>query len=546
MKFSSKLIMIILSLNLGFISCNKGNPKDAIFVQDEAIKYNQKYDGEQDIIIIDGKKLKNNYIAKVDLSHLEGKDVLVQLSCQMMIKDSTNAESMVSWKINEPSENFPTLYEDKVPLNEWVYFKSEVSAFLGAKRNLTLNSNGSPKQNMTIYLKNVKLNLIYDESNTTEAKANWKDAPSLWQAYKDYFDYFGLAVGYNNELNTDEIQKGLKHQVNCYTMGNEFKPDFIFNWKKVTKTVGFVAEDGKTYQVPDKVDFGSAKLCLEIAKKLGLIMRGHVLVWHSQTPDWFFREDYSQDKNKNLVDKATMNARIEWYIKTVLEFVDNFEKTNNDGKHIIKYWDVVNEAVSDNPTSTKWLREDSNWYRVYGSEEFIINAFRYANKYAPKDVLLTYNDYNEYVPAKTNAICNLVKEIQNTKDARIDVVGMQSHVKMDFPSLTDYENAIKKYAALGVDVQVTELDIANGQERYNSLKLREVYKKYFEMFIRNRKTSEKNGIMGVTIWGTTDDRTWLNNMSEYSGHKQYPLLFNPDCSVKPAFYGVLEAATDNK
>ncbi|MBR5646458.1 MAG: endo-1,4-beta-xylanase [Treponema sp.] len=550
MKKIINIICLITALLALTVSCDKKGKQDAVFVEDEAIKYNQKFDGADNVIVIDGKKLKNNYLAKIPLDSLEGRDILVQMSCEMMIEDPTGTESMVSWKINEPNENFPTLFEDKVTPGKWVYFKSETSTMLGPKRSITLNAMGSQKQNLKIYLKNFKYNVIYDESDETAVKVDWKDAPSLWQAYKDYFDYFGLAVGYKGELNTSEIQSGLKHQVNCYTMGNEFKPDFIFNWQKVTQTVDFTAENGQSYKVPATIDFGSAKECLKIAKDNGFIMRGHVLVWHNQTPDWFFRVNYSQNKNDAFVDKQTMNARLEWYIKTVMKFVDEFEKTENNGNHIIKYWDVVNEAVSDNATAEKWVRENSNWYEIYGNEEFIINAFRYANKYAPKDVLLTYNDYNEYVPAKRDAICTLVQEIKATKDARIDVVGMQAHVKIDWPSIANandsFEAAVQKYASLGVDVQVTELDIANGKQRYNSQKLREVYKKYFEMFIRNRKTDAKNGIIGVTIWGTTDDRTWLNALGEYSGSRQYPLLFNADYSVKPAFYGVLEAAQDAK
>ena len=338
-------------------------------------------------------------------------------------------------------------------------------------------------------------------------------------------------------------------------MGNEFKPDFIFRWSLPRQFKDFKGENGKTVKVPSYTlkGFETCADILEATKKNNLEMRGHVLVWHSQTPDWFFTENYDYDSE--LVDKDTMNARMEWYIKTVLEFVANWEKENNNGKHIIKHWDVVNEACADGATDQKWLREDSNWFKVYGSEEFIVNAFRYANKYAPKDVSLVYNDYSSYNGStrsangggKTNAILKVVDAIQAAPDARIDAVGMQSHVQMEYPPVSgnvndSFEAAVKKFIAKGVNVQITELDIANAKKLYSPMKLKAKYKEYFEMFIRNKKTANKKGIEGVTIWGVTDDGTWLNSQSQYKGHTQYPLLFTEDYECKPAFFGIVEAA----
>ena len=100
----------------------------------------------------------------------------------------------------------------------------------------------------------------------------------------------------------------------------------------------------------------------------------------------FFKENYSTDANAAYVDKATMTARQEWYIKSVLDYVRTWEEENNGGKRIITTWDVVNEAVADGAGGKKWLREDSDWFRIYQSEEFLLNAFRYANKYAPSDL----------------------------------------------------------------------------------------------------------------------------------------------------------------
>ena len=123
---------------------------------------------------------------------------------------------------------------------------------------------------------------------------------------------------------------------------------------------------------------------------------------------------------------------------------------------------------------------------------------------------------------------------------------MQSHVRINTPITgpNGYENAVKKFLEKGVDVQVTELDIANGNQKYSGIKLKAKYKEYFKMFLANRKTPEKNGISGVTIWGLSDQGTWLDNQPEYKGFKQYPLLFDGNMNCKPAFWGVLEAAQE--
>ena len=148
-------------------------------------------------------------------------------------------------------------------------------------------------------------------------------------------------------------------------------------------------------------------------------VRGHVLVWHSQTPEWFFHEDY--DASKDYVGTEEMNRRLEWYIATVL---DHFTGVDSPYHGMFYGWDVVNEAVSDQGTKYRTDAENageplsqathgsnSSWWHVYQSNEFILNAFRYANKYAPADLELYYNDYNEFNLHKKNGIIQLIKVI---------------------------------------------------------------------------------------------------------------------------------------
>ena len=286
-----------------------------------------------------------------------------------------------------------------------------------------------------------------------------------------------------------------------------------------------------------------------------LKMRGHVLTWHSQTPDGFFTENYKpvyDEQTKaitNFVSKEVMTARHEWYIKTVLDCVAQWEKANGyagkgTGNHLIWAWDVVNEAMADDasdPSTDSWLRGStagtkdkdpanggSRWYEIYKNEEFIINAFRFANAYAPADVKLCYNDYNEYMTNKTSAIEHIADLIKNGSEQtvggknvkpRLDAIAMQSHVGTSWPSLSEYESALKKFLAIA-DVHVSELDF-NAETQQAAEK---AYADYFKM-LKNYGKNYRNPykITCVTIWGINNESSWINPSN---GKTTYPLLFN--------------------
>ena len=348
---------------------------------------------------------------------------------------------------------------------------------------------------------------------TADKMVSWMEAPSLKDAYAGKIDYIGVAVPHTQWpsntkiLPSASVQAGMKRHFSSFTMENEMKPDSIMGtyYPGAPKNFeDFTDSQGTTIKVPkNQLQFGTVDQCLNIAKKNGIKMRGHVLVWHSQTADWFFKEGYKS--SGKLVDKATMTARQEWYIKSVLEHIKEWEDENNDGKRIIYCWDVVNEAANDG--GTKLRDGGSNWYSIYKNDEFIVNAFRFANKYAPKDVLLAYNDYNECMSNKRAMILKIIDSVKShEKDSklptRIDVLGMQSHVKQGNPSITEYEKTIQMYAAKGLDVHITEIEIASMSkaDAENPEKLKQSYKDTFEMFLRNAKTQNKNGITGVTFW----------------------------------------------
>lgn len=555
-----KTILLLTSvLSLLFISCKDSSPANiinhdgsvSILKVDEdgkAVSYNKNYKGFSGVTSVKLSKTTKRNPITVDLSQYSNKDVLIDFNMDFYIDDPSGKTNTVVWVLNDVDAKLPHLADEKIEANKWTSLHSQLFIHLGENRQIFLSGAGFDKENVTIYIKNMNIQISGEGIGTMKSLSEtWTQAPSIKEAYKGIFDYFGLAVTYNECLERGEIQEGVKYHADTITMGNEFKPDFVFGWVQPFEYTEFTGEDGKTYSVPkDRPRFDTVDKCLQICKDNGLKMRSHVLVWHSQTPEWFFMEEYGMGDSIDYVGVDEMNARLEWYIKTFMEHVANWEKENNNGEHIIVTWDVVNEAASDGATDDAYLRTESYWYETYKSVDFIVNAFRYANKYAPADVELVYNDYNCYQDNKLKAICKIIDAIQAAPDARIDALGMQSHVNINSPAITgkrSFESAVQTFVSKGLNVQVTELDIANGNEAYNPYKLKGVYKDYFKMFIKNRKTESSKGIEGVSIWGLEDEGTWLNNLSQYRGTTQYPLLFTgEDLKCKPAFYGVLEAA----
>ncbi|MDE7358736.1 MAG: endo-1,4-beta-xylanase, partial [Lachnospiraceae bacterium] len=271
-----------------------------------------------------------------------------------------------------------------------------------------------------------------------------------------------------------------------------------------------------------------------------IMVRGHVLVWHSQTPEWFFHEDYNVDKP--YVDKQTMLARMENYIRQVME---HYEGEDSEYKGMIYAWDVVNEAVNDTDGG---MRTDSSWFRVFYNFDYVEWAFVYANQYAPAYVKLFYNDYNDTNAKKADGICRLIEKIKANPDARIDGMGMQGHYDMNF-SAAEFEESARKYAALVDEIQITELDLkasagfdgTDTEEEYR--KQADVYKSLYDA-VKSLK-QEGVSITAIVFWGTDDRHSWLQSANAAGGSAdgtrvQCPLLFDKDYQVKPAFWAFVD------
>ena len=380
----------------------------------------------------------------------------------------------------------------------------------------------------------------------------------------------------SSEISDDTLMALVKKHFNAVTFGNELKPDALFNYQigqsVDSTTITFQGKELKVPVVNDKqenLDFSRADAMLDKILEWNnanpnnkIRVRGHVLVWHSQPPEWFFHEDY--DVAKPYADKETMNRRLEWFIFSVFDHY--FGKAAN-GKYdgLFYGWDVVNEAVNGNTyrddkvisdasdTSTSDTRHGSNsmWWRVYKSNEFIINAFKYANKYAPNDVELYYNDFGETDNTKCEGIVKLINDVKSADGTRLDAFGMQAHYNVDGFSAAQFKSVAKKYAQAAGKVQLTELDFkasstydgtaATRESEYT--KMAYCHKNLYEA-IKALK-AEGTNVSGLTVWGVIEPNSWLHSQSDLgggaSGSAQCPLLFDGNYKAKPAYWAYVDA-----
>ena len=377
-----------------------------------------------------------------------------------------------------------------------------------------------------------------------------------------------------SEISDDTLMELVEKHFNAVTFGNELKPDALFNYQidgnsVPTKTITF---EGEELQVPvvndagDSLDFSRADAMVDKILEWNnahpdqkIRIRGHVLVWHSQTQEWFFHENY--DITKPYVNKETMNRRLEWFISSVFDHYFG-EAANGKYDGLFYGWDVVNEAVigntyrTDKVSAAESLSEirhgnNSSWWHVYESNEFIINAFKYANKYAPANVELYYNDFGETDNTKCEGIVKLINDVKSAEGTRLDALGMQAHYNVDGFSAAQFKSVAKKYAQAAGKVQLTELDFkasstydgtaATKESEYT--KMAYCHKNLYEA-IKALKAEGAN-VSGITVWGVIEPNSWLHSQSNLgggaSGSAQCPLLFDGNYKAKPAYWAYVDA-----
>lgn len=272
----------------------------------------------------------------------------------------------------------------------------------------------------------------------------------------------------------------------------------------------------------------------------GMTVIGHCLIWHSQLPDWFCVDDKGKD-----VSPEVLKQRMKTHIQTV---VGRYK-----GK--VKGWDVVNEAIVEDGSYRK-----SKFYEILG-EEFIPLAFQYAHEADP-DAELYYNDYGMDVPGRRNGVVKLIRSLKE-KGLRIDAVGMQGHMGMDYPDIHRFEESMLAFASAGVKVMITEWDMsalptalrsANISDTVAFTKSLNPYPQalpdsvnlawnkrmlqFFQLFEKHADIVKR-----VTAWGVTDRDSWKNNFP-IRGRKDYPLLFDRNYQPKDFVREIMKETPD--
>ena len=291
-------------------------------------------------------------------------------------------------------------------------------------------------------------------------------------------------------------------------------------------------------------NFKPGDALVHIAKKAGMEVVGHALVWHHQVPNWIF-----EDKQGKTVSRKVLIKRMKNHIFKVMR--------HYKGK--IKYWDVVNEAVDvkyENGQQVALMRK-SPWYNIIG-EDYLELAYRFAHEADP-DALLLYNDYSMTDLVKTRFVASMVKEL---KDNGIPIhgIGMQGHWHLEWPTDSNLRDALDILSDIGVQISISELDLRvlphpkqtemGADIKLNIKRLKELdpytdgippsvlnlqaekYASIFKIFLEYSDVIER-----VSFWGVLDHYSWLRDWP-VKGRTAYPALFDRDYRPKPAYFAI--------
>ena len=260
---------------------------------------------------------------------------------------------------------------------------------------------------------------------------------------------------------------------------------------------------------------------LDYAEDNELTVHGHVLVWHSQIPDWMREFDGDQSAWVTMMENHVTQIA-----------------TRYAGR--LETWDVVNEAFNeDGSYRGSAAGDDSVWYTNIG-ESFIEKAF-IAARAADADVDLYYNDYNiSWNGPKLDGIIAMAADFQ-ARDIPIDGIGFQMHVSADGPNKATFIRQLQKIVDLGLKVKITELDLRMNETKDKTFtpEVAELQKKrYFDLVSAYLETVPASQRGGVSVWGLIDGDSWLE---DFWGAVDWPLMFNDDYTPKPALQGFADA-----
>ena len=345
---------------------------------------------------------------------------------------------------------------------------------------------------------------------------------TLKGAFKNDFT-IGVAINQNQFTGQDTNGVAL-----ITSQFNAIAPENVLKWEKVHPQPG-----------TNGYDFAPADAYVAFGEQHHMLIVGHTLVWHNQTPGWVFQGANGRWlSGTNAADRELLFQRMHDHIQTVV----------GRYKGRIKIWDVVNEALNDSRrlNDTNVLRQTSPWVGVLGMD-FIVKAFEYAHEADPA-AILRYNDYSIENPAKRQRLITLIDYLKS-QHVPVMAIGSQTHANLIWPEPDLEDNFLTVVSHLGLPIHITELDVNGSQAGQRSQdadilqnaqatggglpavsaqeKLAQQYENLFRIFLKHR-----DAVKLVTFWGLTDTDSWRGN-----GH---PLLFDGDWQPKLAFHAVIK------
>lgn len=418
-----------------------------------------------------------------------------------------SAPLQLSTQVGNQSASYNTIASKTVNASDgWVKFEGTYRYSSISDEYLTIYVESSSDSTASFYIDDIRF-----EKGAGPITVQ-KDLKPVKEAYRNDF-LIGNAVS-SADLEGSRVEL-LKLHHNVVTTENAMKPDQAYSAQGV---FDFTAED-------------------ELISKIeaqGLKLHGHVLVWHQQSPAWLNTTTDAQNNTVPL-DRETALAHLRTHVKTVMEHY---------GNKVIS-WDVVNEAMNDNPQNpTDWRSalRPAPWKSAIGTdyvEQAYLAAREVLDAHPDWDIKLYYNDYNEDNRNKAQAISSMVKEL-NDKYALthpgkqlINGIGMQGHYNIN----TNPDNvklSLETFISLGVEVSVSELDITVGSNSTLTEKQAEAQGYLYAELMKIFK-AHSDHISRVTFWGLNDATSWRASQS--------PLLFDGDLQAKPAYYGVIDPDT---
>ncbi|MBM7540237.1 endo-1,4-beta-xylanase [Amphibacillus cookii] len=434
----------------------------------------------------------------IDIGHQYDISVWVKLD------SPANAQLQLSTQIGSDNQaSYHTIHSKTIQSSDgWVQLEGSYRYNSAADEYVAIYIESSEHRTASFYIDDITI-----ERSDTENIDIERDLTPIKDVYKDDF-LIGNAVSANDLQGSRLELLTMHHQL--VTAENVMKPDYAYNADRA-------------------FDFQSSNQLVEQIVEQDLLLHGHVLVWHQQSPEWLH-----SDQDGQPLSRSEALANLERHIENVLI---------NYGEHAMS-WDVVNEAMLDNPSNpSDWraaLRR-SGWYHAIG-DDYVEQAFLIAKRVIDEngwDIKLYYNDYNDDNQNKAEAIYQMVKEINENYaashhgDRLIDGIGMQGHYNLN-TNPANVRLSIEKFISLGVEIGVTELDIMAGNDHvltdeqanaqaYLYARLFQIYKQY------------ANHISRVTFWGLNDGSSWRS--------EQTPLVFDGDLQAKPAYYAIIDPDT---